>query len=162
MNSIFVTNTQDKLEYTPALRGVIRRAINAALKYEAVEFEAELSVTLTDNEGIHELNRDFRGIDRPTDVLSFPLFDGDLTEKDLEGADGEKRKVPLGDIVVSMEKALEQATEYDHSLERELAFLCVHSVLHLLGYDHERSEEEEKDMFRRQDEILNAAGFKRK
>ena len=161
MNSIFVTNTQDKLDYTPALRGVIRRAINAALKYEKVEFEAEVSVTLTDNEGIHELNRDFRGIDRPTDVLSFPLFDGDLSESDLTDENGEKRKVPLGDIVVSMEKALEQATEYDHSLERELAFLCVHSVLHLLGYDHERGEEEEKDMFRRQDEILSTAGFVR-
>ena len=161
MNSIFVTNTQSKLDYTPALRGVIRRAINAALKYEKVEFEAEVSVTLTDNEGIHELNRDFRGIDRPTDVLSFPLFDGDLSESDLTDENGEKRKVPLGDIVVSMEKALEQATEYDHSLERELAFLCVHSVLHLLGYDHERGEEEEKDMFRRQDEILSAAGFVR-
>ena len=161
MNSIFVTNTQSKLDYTPALRGVIRRAINAALKYEKVEFEAEVSVTLTDNEGIHELNRDFRGIDRPTDVLSFPLFDGDLSESDLTDENGEKRKVPLGDIVVSMEKALEQATEYDHSLERELAFLCVHSVLHLLGYDHERGEEEEKDMFRRQDEILSTAGFVR-
>ena len=108
MNSIFVTNTQSKLDYTPALRGVIRRAINAALKYEKVEFEAEVSVTLTDNEGIHELNRDFRGIDRPTDVLSFPLFDGDLSESDLTDENGEKRKVPLGDIVVSMEKALEQ------------------------------------------------------
>ena len=161
MNSIFVTNTQSKLDYTPALRGVIRRAINAALKYEKVEFEAEVSVTLTDNEGIHELNRDFRGIDRPTDVLSFPLFDGDLSESDLTDENSEKRKVPLGDIVVSMEKALEQATEYDHSLERELAFLCVHSVLHLLGYDHERGEEEEKDMFRRQDEILSTAGFVR-
>ena len=95
-------------------------------------------------------------------MLSFPLFDGDLTESDLTDENGEKRKVPLGDIVVSMEKALEQATEYDHSLERELAFLCVHSVLHLLGYDHERGEDEEKDMFRRQDEILNAAGFVRK
>ncbi len=160
MNSIFVTNTQNKLDYTPALRGVIRRAINAALKYEGVEFEAEVSVTLTDNEGIHELNRDFRGIDRPTDVLSFPLFDGEFPEES-EEEDGEKHKIPLGDIVVSMEKALEQANEYDHSLERELAFLCVHSVLHLLGYDHERGEEEEKDMFRRQDQILNAAGFVR-
>ena len=161
MNSIFVTNTQSKIDFTPAHRGVIRRAINAAVKYEAVEFECEVSVTLTDNEGIHELNKDFRGIDRPTDVLSFPLFDGDLTESDLEGADGEKRKVPLGDVVISLEKALEQATEYGHSFERELAFLCVHSVLHLLGYDHERSEEEEKDMFRRQEEILDTCGFKR-
>ena len=163
MNSIFITNTQSKMEYTPVLRGVIRRAVNAALKYEKTPFDAEISVTLTDNVGIHELNRDFRGIDRPTDVLSFPLFEGgvpeDVASSDEEGE--EKRKVPLGDIVISMEKALEQATEYDHSFEREVAFLCVHSVLHLLGYDHERSEEEEKDMFRRQDEILDAAGFVR-
>ena len=162
MNSIFVTNAQSKIDYTPALRGVIRRAINAALKYEKTPFDAEISVTLTDNTGIHELNRDFRGIDRPTDVLSFPLFDGEFPEEEETDEDGEKHKLPLGDIVVSMEKALEQATEYDHSFERELAFLCVHSVLHLLGYDHERSEEEEKDMFRRQDAILDKAGFKRK
>ena len=161
MNSIFVTNAQSKIDYTPALRGVIRRAVNAALKYENTPFDAEISVTLTDNIGIHELNRDFRGIDRPTDVLSFPLFDGEFPEEET-GEDGEKHKIPLGDIVISMEKALEQATEYDHSFERELAFLCVHSVLHLLGYDHERSEEEEKDMFRRQDAILDEAGFKRK
>ena len=159
MNSIFITNTQSKMEYTPVLRGVIRRAVNAALKYEKTPFDAEISVTLTDNLGIHELNRDFRGIDRPTDVLSFPLFDGEFPTEIEE--DGEKHKIPLGDIVVSMEKALEQATEYGHSFERELAFLCVHSVLHLLGYDHERSEEEEKDMFRRQNEILDEAGFKR-
>jgi len=160
MNSIFVTNTQSKIDYTPALRGVIRRAINAALKYEGVSFDAEISVTLTDNEGIHELNRDFRGIDRPTDVLSFPLFDGEFPEEN-GNSTGKKHKLPIGDIVISMERALEQSIEYDHSFERELAFLCVHSVLHLLGYDHERSETEERDMFRRQDEILNTCGFKR-
>ena len=162
MNSIFITNSQDKLDYTPILRGVIRRAVNAALKYEGVGFDSEISVTLTDNEGIHELNREYRGVDRPTDVLSFPLFDGGVPE-DMEVADEgeEKIKIPLGDIVISMEKALEQATEYGHSFEREIAFLCVHSVLHLLGYDHELSEEDEKEMFRRQDEILEAANFKR-
>ena len=160
MNSIFVTNTQSKIDCSPALRGVIRRAVNAALKYESIQFEAEISVTLTDNEGIHELNRDFRGIDRPTDVLSFPLFDGEFPDAEID-EDGEKRKLPLGDIVISLEKALEQSLEYDHSFEREIAFLCVHSVLHLLGYDHEQSETEEKDMFRRQDEILNKCGFKR-
>ena len=162
MNSIFITNAQSKMDYTPTLRGVMRRAINATLKYEKAPFEAEISVTLTDNVGIHELNRDFRGVDRPTDVLSFPLFEGGVPEDVASYEDGEKRKIPLGDIVVSMEKALEQATEYGHSFEREVAFLCVHSVLHLLGYDHERSEEEEKDMFRRQDAILDEAGFKRK
>ena len=116
-------------------------------------------MTLTDNVGIHELNRDFRGIDRPTDVLSFPLFEGEMPSSETE--DGEKHKLPLGDIVISTEKAMEQAEEYGHSIEREIAFLCVHSVLHLLGYDHERSEDEEKDMFRRQEEILDACGFKR-
>ena len=122
----------------------------------------EVSVTFTDNEGIRELNKKFREMDKPTDVLSFPLFEGGVPE-DMEEADEgeEKIKIPLGDIVISMEKALEQATEYGHSFEREVAFLCVHSVLHLLGYDHELSEEDEKDMFRRQDEILEAANFKR-
>ena len=162
MNSIFVTNSQSSMEYTTALRGVIRRAVNAALRYEKVGFDAEISVTLTDNVGIHELNRDYRGVDRPTDVLSFPLFEGGVPEDIAEADEGEKkRKIPLGDIVISMEKAMEQANEYGHSFEREIAFLCVHSVLHLLGYDHEISEEDEKEMFRRQDEILENANFKR-
>ncbi|MBR2460295.1 MAG: rRNA maturation RNase YbeY [Clostridia bacterium] len=158
MNRIFVKNDQKKMEYTPIIRGVIRRAINAALKYEEFEGEAELSVTLTDNVGIRELNRDFRGIDRETDVLSFPLFDGDIPLPDEEDTD---IKIPLGDIVISLEKAESQAVEYGHSFEREVAFLCVHSVLHLLGYDHERGEDEEREMFRRQKEILENNGFPR-
>ena len=92
MNSIFITNAQSKMDYTPTLRGVMRRAINAALKYEKAPFEAEISVTLTDNVGIHELNRDFRGVDRPTDVLSFPLFEGGVPEDVASSEDGEKRK----------------------------------------------------------------------
>ena len=156
MNSIFVTNTQSKLDYTPALRGVIRRAINAALKYEAVEFEAEVSVTLTDNEGIHELNRDFRGIDRPTDVLSFPMMDFS-GESDEPVAD--EPVVSLGDIVISLEKAAEQANEFGHSFEREVAFLTVHSMLHLLGYDHETSEEDDRDMRARQRVIMDLMGL---
>ena len=158
MNSIFIRNEQDKVIYTPILRGVIRRAVNAALRYEEFGADAEISVTLTDNEGIRELNREYRNIDRETDVLSFPLFDGDIPSPE----QGEKTiKIPLGDIVVSMEKAEAQAAEYGHSLTRELAFLCVHSVLHLLCYDHELGEAEEKDMFRRQEEILEQNGFPR-
>lgn len=143
MNSIYITNEQDRFPVDAALRGLIRRAVNGALKYEHFPRSAEVSVTITDNEHIRELNREYRGIDRETDVLSFPIFD----ETDDE-------KAVLGDIVISLEKAYAQADEYGHSPERETAFLCVHSVLHLLGYDHETSEEDERDMFARQEEIL--------
>ena len=146
MNKIYITNSQDKLPVTPILRGLIKRAINAALRSEEFGSDAEVSVTLTDNEGIHGLNRDYRGVDRETDVLSFPLFE--------DAAEEGERAVPLGDIVLSLEKAQAQAEEYGHSYEREVAFLCVHSVLHLLGYDHETGEEDERDMFARQERIL--------
>ena len=108
-----------------------------------------MSLTFTDNEGIRELNREYRGIDRETDVLSFPMYDF---------AGGEKPEPPfpatLGDIVLSLEKAQAQADEYGHSFERETAFLCVHSTLHLLGYDHELSDDDDRDMRRRQDGIM--------
>ena len=146
MNKIYITNSQDKLPVTPILRGLIKRAINAALRSEEFGSDAEVSVTLTDNEGIHGLNRDYRGVDRETDVLSFPLFE--------DAAEEGESAVPLGDIVLSLEKAQTQAEEYGHSYEREVAFLCVHSVLHLLGYDHETGEEDERDMFARQERIL--------
>lgn len=141
----YISNEQEKIEFTPETEGLIKSAILAALEYEAVEGEREISVTLTDNETIHQLNKEYRDVDRPTDVLSFPMDD-----------DGED--MVLGDVVISLEKAMEQAEEYGHSLEREIAFLCVHSVLHLLGYDHETGEEDEKEMFRRQEEILRKMG----
>ncbi len=151
MNKVYIQNCQDKKEVTLALRGLIRRAIGQALKYEKFPFDAEISVTLTDNEGIREINREYREIDRPTDVLSFPLYEkGDITEDEVD----EEGRVALGDIVLSLEKAEAQATEYGHSFEREAAFLCVHSVLHLLGYDHELGEAEEKEMFSKQESIL--------
>jgi len=158
VNSVFITNSQTTVPLTPILRGVIRRAVNGALKYENCGFEAEISVTLTDNESIRALNSEYRGIDRETDVLSFPLFEGEFPETE-DG--GEAVKLPLGDIVISVEKAVAQAEEYGHSFHRELAFLCVHSVLHLLGYDHELSPDDEREMFRRQDEILSVCGFER-
>lgn len=150
-NKIYITNEQDKLEITAALRGLIRRAIGAALKYEGFPYDAEVSVTLVDNEGIRTLNAEYRNIDRATDVLSFPMYEGgEIDEGDvLEG-----EPVSIGDIVLSLERAEEQAKEFGHSFEREVAFLCVHSVLHLLGYDHELGEEEEKDMFARQEAVL--------
>ena len=141
-NRIYITNDQDKLPVDAALRALIRKAVNGALKYEGFEKSAEVSVTFTDDQKIHELNREYRDVDRPTDVLSFPMY----SEEDEDAV--------LGDIVISLERAQAQSLEYGHSFEREVAFLCVHSVLHLLGYDHETGEEDEREMFARQDEIM--------
>ena len=143
-NTVYIANEQKKVKVLPSLRGLVRRAVNATLKYEDYRCPFEISVTFTDNEKIHALNRQYRAVDRPTDVLSFPLFD--------EEVEGEP--LALGDIVLSLEKAQEQATEYGHSFEREVAFLVVHSMLHLLGYDHETSRDDEKEMFFRQEEIM--------
>lgn len=144
-NRIYITNEQDKMSVDSKMRGLIQRAVNNSLKLEGFERPCEVSVTLTDNEGIHELNREHRGIDRPTDVLSFPIFDEEFDNGEL---------CILGDIVISLERANEQAKEYGHTLERELAFLTVHSMLHLIGYDHEEGKAEESEMFARQDAIL--------
>ena len=153
---IYFENEQDKLPITYKLKMLIREAVEATLDFEDYRNLCEVSVTFTDNEGIRQLNSKFRHIDRPTDVLSFPLFD----------FDGESEEPPvddimnmLGDIVISLEKAKEQAEEYGHSFEREVAFLCVHSMLHLLGYDHETSEEDDKNMRARQSEIMNIIGL---
>lgn len=126
------------------------------MTYENFTQDVRVSITFTDNEGIRQLNKEYRNKDAATDVLSFPMYtweDDDQPEADMA--------VELGDIVLSLEKADAQAKEYGHSFQRETAFLTVHSVLHLLGYDHERSEEEEKDMFRRQEEIMTKLGLKR-
>ena len=153
MNKIYIQNCQAS-PINAAHRGLIRRVINAALKYEKFPYNAEISVTITDNASIHEMNKEHRGVDRPTDVLSFPLYEADEIDEMYESEEASDEPIALGDIVISLEKAEEQAREYGHSMEREVAFLCVHSVLHLLGYDHELSKEEEKEMFARQEEIL--------
>ena len=151
-NKVYISNDQKIIPTDRALYSLIRRAIKAALEFEDFQRECEVSVTLVDNAQIHEMNLESRGVDRPTDVLSFPMFDEDFD-------DGEM--AILGDIVLSLEKAKSQAEEYGHSFEREVAFLTVHSVLHLLGYDHELSEEDEKDMFFRQEEILKIMKLER-
>lgn len=147
---------QTKLPLTYKLKLLVRRAVEATLDYEQYENPVEVSVTFTDNEGIRDLNRRFRGIDRETDVLSFPLFDydGETDEPPVDELVG-----MLGDVVISLEQAKKQAEEYGHSFERETAFLTVHSMLHLLGYDHEQGGEEEADMRRRQSEILDGMGL---
>ena len=152
-HDIVITNDQKKIEYTKELRYLIVNAVAAALKYEKFDTRAEVSVTLCDNERIRQLNKEYRNIDRPTDVLSFPLFDD---EDDIE-----EESMPLGDIVISLEKAKEQSELYGHSFEREVGFLCVHSVLHLLGYDHEEGEAEKSEMFAKQSEILSLIGLER-
>ncbi len=151
-NKIYITNDQDKIKTDKALCSLIKKAVNASLNYEKYERDAEISVTLIDNQKIRALNLNYRGVDMPTDVLSFPIFDEEFK-------DGEP--CVLGDIVISLEKAQSQANEYGHSFEREVAFLCVHSMLHLLGYDHEHGQENEREMFEKQEMILNSIGLLR-
>ena len=142
-----IQNTQNKIDFTAELEETINIVIEKVFEYEDVE-PRNVSVLITDNEEIHGLNLEYRGKDAPTDVLSFPLFDeeGNLDEEE------------LGDIVISLERAVAQAEEYNHSLKREVAFLTAHSMLHLLGYDHENGEQE---MYVKQDEILNDLGITR-
>lgn len=153
---VFGTNNQNIIKITRDLRNIIKKCCIGTLYSEGYKGDFEVSVTLTDNEKIHEINLMHRDIDRPTDVLSFPMLEDDgFTENPDTGCK------MLGDIVISVEKALEQAKEYGHSFEREIAFLTVHSMLHLLGYDHVTSEEDEKEMFGKQDLILETLGISR-
>ena len=144
---IYFENMQDKHQVRYALKMLVRNAIEATLAFENVSADCEVSVTFADNEGIRAINREYRQIDAPTDVLSFPLF---------EECDGTRM---LGDIVLSLEKCRAQAEEFGHSFERECAFLTVHSTLHLLGYDHVNGEEEEQDMRARQTAIVEKMGL---
>ncbi len=136
-------------------KAFVRKVIRTALAAEGVDFPCEVDVLLTNDAHIHELNREQRGIDRPTDVLSFPAFDlrpGTLPEP--ADADPGSGLVPLGDMVVSLERAAAQAKEYGHSNRRELAYLTVHSVLHLLGYDHLDEGPQKAQMRAKEEEIL--------
>ncbi len=129
---VVITNQQKKVKIPTGMRMLVRRCCNAVLKLEKFEGSAEISVTFVDNEEIHKLNLQYRNIDSATDVLSFPL--GEDGKYDLDPSTGAKM---LGDVVISVEKAVDQANLYGHSLQREIGYLTAHSVLHLLGYDHE-------------------------
>lgn len=138
-----------------------QEVIDGCLDYVQFPYEAEVNLTLTDNEGIHAINKEFRGIDRPTDVLSFPMLSystpGDfafLDDEDCEDFNPDTGEALLGDIVISVDKVLEQADAFGHSTKREYAFLITHSMLHLFGYDH-MNEEEASVMEAKQKEILN-------
>ncbi|WP_240511967.1 rRNA maturation RNase YbeY [Paludifilum halophilum] len=132
----------------------MERSLRAAAEAESLP-DAEVSVLIVDDEKIYRLNREYRGVDRPTDVLSFPQWE---PEEDPVTEGG--GPVPLGDIVISLPRAREQAEKYGHSLNREMGFLAVHGFLHLLGYDH-GTEEAERAMFTRQEEILARIGLER-
>ena len=132
---------------------ILKPLLEYARNYEGLEnTELEFSVIIVDNKRIHEINREYRGIDRPTDVISFAL-------EDSEGIELENYRI-LGDIYISIDKVKEQAASYGHTEKRELAFLTIHGFLHLLGYDH-MEPEEEKIMFGKQEEILNGFGITR-
>ena len=143
-------------------RALIRKAIRAVLAAEGVDFPCEVDVLVTGDRGIHALNRETRQVDRPTDVLSFPAFDlrpGQLPS--VEDADPGTGLVPLGDMVISLERVAAQAREYGHSNRRELAYLAVHSTLHLLGYDHMDEGPEKAQMRQREEAVLSELGVPR-
>ena len=150
MDILFENNTNIEVN-----KELIEKVISESLKYENISDNCEVSVTIVDNEDIHQINLKHRGIDRATDVLSFPLID---FKKESLPTDGSK--IYLGDIIISIERAIEQANEYGHSIDREVGFLTAHSMLHLLGYDH-MVENEEKVMFKKQEEILNNLNLRR-
>ncbi|MBO6137476.1 MAG: rRNA maturation RNase YbeY [Lachnospiraceae bacterium] len=146
---------------------VLRLTATETLKNLGCPFEASVNLTLTDSEAIHEMNKSFRNVDSPTDVLSFPMLQfsrpayfSEINRDDPECFDPDTGELNLGDIVINLEYAAKQAADYGHSQRREFAFLIVHSMLHLLGFDHE-SAAEEKEMFSKQDEILNNLGITR-
>lgn len=150
----------------PGYREVIARTAEKALDYEGCPYECELNVLLTDDAAIHEINLEQRGIDRSTDVLSFPMIEYD-SEADFEGFDErgelfdpESGELLLGDIVISVDHVIAQAELYGHSRTRELAFLVAHSMLHLMGYDH-MEDEERLIMEEKQEAILRELGYRR-
>lgn len=152
-----LTDNRTGQPFPPELEEAVEKAAAKALEYEGFEKDCEISVSIVDDAEIRQINKQFRQIDRATDVLSFPQLtfeEGDEPERNENG------EILLGDVVISLERATAQAAEYGHSLKREVAFLTAHSMLHLMGYDH-MEPGEEAEMFRRQKEILLLAGFPR-
>ncbi len=151
---IIITNEPETLAVPDGLEDAVKLASEKVAELYGLE-HAEVSVTLTDNEHIHKLNREYRGVDRPTDVLSFAL-----TESDEPTVEGGPETEILGDLVLSVERVAAQAKEYGHSLRREAAFLTVHGMLHLLGYDHIEDEDRE-EMEAEQRNVMDALGISR-
>jgi len=146
------------------LTRLIKAAAVSALQAEGYGLMCEVSIFYTDDEGIRAVNREHRGLDKPTDVLSFPmlsLIPGEIPQARPQDLDPENGALLLGDIVLSQDRIFAQAEQYGHSVEREAAFLTVHSMLHLLGYDHETGEADQARMFARTEEILHGIGLDR-
>ena len=152
--NVMISNYPEELSFPPEIEANVRAAAEKVGELYGVE-NGEVSVTLTNNEYIHTLNREYRGIDRPTDVLSFALNESE--EPEVVG--GSEVNV-LGDLIISLERAEEQAADYGHSVRREVAFLTVHGMLHLLGYDHMEDEERE-EMEAEQRFVMDKLGISR-
>lgn len=167
MTVFFDKETENELSFD--YEALLEKVIKSAVKTEHCPYECEVNLSLVGNEEIRTLNQEFRGLDVPTDVLSFPMIDykepADFSHLGTADANTkyfnlESGELMLGDIVISLERAVEQAKEYGHSIERELAFLTAHSMLHLMGYDHEEEEEREL-MEEKQEKILQDLGITR-
>jgi len=158
--SVLIDNRQEEIKVDEALEAFVVQVVEKVLAYEQCEEAFEVSISFVNNQEMRSLNKEYRNIDKETDVLSFPLVEFIEEKLNTEDEDAEyiEEEIALGDIVISMEKAVEQSEEYGHSFKRELAFLLVHGMLHLLGYDHDE-EASEGEMFDKQEEILKNMKF---
>ena len=156
MTKVIITNEQKEVKIPTGVRLLVRRCCNAVLLYEDFKEAAEVSVTFVDDERIHSLNKEYRDVDSSTDVLSFPLGENGVYDKN-----NDTGALLLGDIVISIPTAVRQAKTYGHSLQREIGFLTVHSMLHLLGYDHVNGGMEEVRMREKEERVLTELGLKR-
>jgi probable rRNA maturation factor len=152
---VVLSNVQEKMPITASIENMVTEVLNKAAQVLEINEVSEVSVVFADDEYIRNLNKHYRGKDTATDVLSFALDEGDEPEI----FDGPEESL-LGDIIISVETALRQSQEFCHSLERELAYLTVHGMLHLVGYDHE-AEDDKAEMRRQEEEILMALGISR-
>lgn len=158
--NIIIDNIQDKIEIDDDMENLLREVVSCVFKQENFQIDSEINFLLVDNDKIRELNREYRGKDKPTDVLSFPIVGTEDGRFKPEPADYdiEQGVLMLGDVVISLEMARKQAEEFGHSFKREVAFLAAHGVLHLLGYNHEK-EEEETALIEKQEAILEKLGL---
>ena len=156
LTRVYIDDRQNKIKVPSGTRLLVRRACKATLKFEDFPHPAEISVIFVDDEEIHRINKEYRDVDKSTDVLSFPMFNKGEYE-----VSPETGCVALGDIVISIEHAQAQADEFGHSFEREMAYLTVHSMLHLLGYDHEAGGIEQVRMREREEGVLKQLGLPR-